>query len=437
MFVPLRYNVRSVTQRWRNTGATILAVALAVAVIVTILALQGGIERALATTGTPGNVIIMRDGATGELNSLITRVDSPLVVYMPGIARTSDGQPFASIEVLTVENLPRLDNPDGSNVNVRGVGPLSRDLRPYMRLVEGRWFQRGAKEVVTSAKMVSRFGLTLGSNVSLGRSDYTVVGIIDAAGTSYESEIWSDIEDIRADYNMDNYNTVFARLEPNYQGPILRLPANRLVDAGESPESTEAAAEDPLAGLKNKTEFSQYVRAKEALHAGLRADSRLSHIARWEEVYYSEQTAAAGPLRALGFLLGIVMGPGAALAAMNAMYAAIASRVREIGTLRVLGYRRFAILIAFQFEALVLAFMGGILGCAFSYALIEFATRFNLASFGTINFGSFSELVFQFNIEPGYLVAGIVFSLAIGLFGGFLPAAAAARLPMLSALKST
>jgi ABC-type antimicrobial peptide transport system permease subunit len=428
MLIPLSYNMRSVLARWRNTGATILTIGLAVAVIIVMFALQGGIKKSLASTGTPGNVLIMRGGSTAELNSIVSIANLHIIMDMPGIQRTPEGRPMVSPEVVQVQAIPRAGSDVEVNVSVRGIGPMGRELRPVVRLVEGRWYKPGLKEATIPQRLSQRFGRGIGDTIRLGRSSYTIVGITEAGRTAYDSEVWSDVDSIREDYLFENFSVIMARVQRDYGGPMP-------VAAADADPAKAQQTEEKMAELRASLP-SRLQRGAEALARGIDADRRLAHAVRTEASYFESQQVSAKPLEVLGMLLGFLMGPGAALAAMNAMYATIASRTREIGTLRVLGFRRPAVLVAFLVESVALGVLGGAAGCAMSYALIDIATRFDMANFGTLNFVSFSELVFQFQIERGFLVAGMVFSAVIGAVGGLLPAWAAARLPVLVALKS-
>lgn len=437
MFVPISYNVRSITQRWRNTGSTILAIALAVAVIICIFAMQGGIEKSLVGTGTPGNVLIMRAGATAELNSVVTPEQARMLEVLPGLAQGPDGRPFIALEYVTTQNIPRATGGEGVNVSVRGITTNSILLRPQVRLLSGRWFTPGLQEAALPERLSKRFGLPLGGEIQLGRSRYRIVGLFEAGGTAYDSEIWADVEDLKHDYNFEYYSVMMARMNGAFDGPIpagaearIQRQRERLILTGEKldPSVPKADQEEPIVD-------PPFERAGEAFRTAIKNDNRLAHSVRSEADYYGSQTFSAKPLQVLGTLLALLMGPGAALAAMNAMYAAIASRTREIGTLRVLGFKRFAVLVSFALECLFLGAIGGALGCAISFALMKAATSFDMANFGTMNFASFSEIIFQFRIEPAFLVGGFVFALCIGLFGGLLPALTAARLPVLAALK--
>ncbi len=437
MFVPLSYNVRSITQRWRNTGSTILAIALAVAVIVCIFAMQGGIEKSLVGTGTPGNVLIMRAGATAELNSVVTPEQARMLEVLPGLASTPQGRPFTALEYVTTQNIPRAGGGEGVNVSVRGIQANSILLRPQVRVVEGRWFTPGVQEAALPTRLSKRFGLPLGGEIQLGRSRYRIVGLFEAGGTAYDSEIWADVEDVKHDYNFEYYSVMMGRMEEDYAGPLpaeaegrIARQVERLVLTGAKldPATPKEDQEEPIVDPPHE-------RAGEAFRTAIKSDNRLAHSVRSESDYYGSQTFSAKPLQVLGTLLALLMGPGAALAAMNAMFAAIASRTREIGTLRVLGFGRFAVLVSFAIECIFLGAIGGVLGCGISFGLMKLATSFDMANFGTMNFASFSEIIFQFRIEPAFLAGGFVFAICIGVFGGLLPAFSAARLPVLAALK--
>lgn len=421
MMIPISYNVRSVLTRWRNTGATMLSIALAVAVIICVFALQGGIERSLTTAGTPGNVLILRDGATAELNSTVTMANYDVLAFLPGIAKDpATGRPLISAEVLAIQAIPRGDGGPEINVSIRGLGEFGPALRPMVRLVDGRWYRPGMREAVLSQRLAQRFGTALGETIQLGRSKYDIVGITDAAQTAFDSEIWTSVTDLREDFNVDFYGIAVARLEAN-------MPPRQM-----SAEFLEKEKER-LRWLDR----TPYRAAGEIILREITTDQRLNHVFQTEDQYFASQTKSAAPIKVLGTLLALLLGPGAALTAMNAMYASIAGRTKEVGTLRVLGYGRFSILAGFMIESIVLALLGGALGCGMSYALIQLATSMDLSNFGTMNFTTFTELVFQFSIERDYLMGGMMFAFCIGLFGGFLPAFAAARLPVLVALRST
>jgi putative ABC transport system permease protein len=285
-------------------------------------------------------------------------------------------------------SLPRRDGTGEANVMVRGISPNGRELRPQVALAQGRWFTPGKREVVVSGRLVARFAnFDIGSTFRTGGKDLTVVGIMDGHRTAFDSEVWMDADDARAVFDRENYSSVIARM------------------------TDETAA----------TEFIKRIEA----------DKRLPLQAGSEVAYYSAQTMTAVPIKWLGKFLAIAMSIGAVFAAMNTMYASVGSRTREIGTLRVLGYRRTAVLVSFLLEGAFLAFLGGVIGCV--AATIIPALGF---TFGTLNFQTWGETVFQFQLTPALVVQGLVFSVIVGILGSLLPAIQAARLPVISALKS-
>ncbi|MBM3858774.1 MAG: ABC transporter permease [Verrucomicrobia bacterium] len=387
MAVPLKYNFRNLRVRWRLTLATMLGIALVVAVFVMIMALARGLKATYVSTGDPRNLLVLRKGSTAESSSQITRNEVRLIKYLDGIARDTDGEPLASAEILVLINLDRLDRTGTANVLVRGIGPVGLRLRTNIRLVEGRMFRPGLHECVVSRKIANRFAnCRVGEQFRSGRTLWRVVGIFEAAKTAYESEIWVDADEAR---------DVFKR---NFYGSILIRPV----------EDTAAVA---------------------TMIKRMEADKQLSIRVLPETEYYLEQTKTAAPIQWLGGVLAVVMSIGAAFSAMNTMYAAVSARTREIGTLRVLGFRRRHIYVSFLLESVILALLGGAVGCLFSLPLNGMAT-------GTMSWTTFSEVAFEFRITPELLMKGMAFALVMGVLGGLLPARLAARKPVLDALRS-
>lgn len=386
MFSLLKYHVRSVLIRWRSTLATILGIALVVAVFVMVQALAVGLEKSSGNTGDSRNLLITRKGALAESTSLITRAQLNILRYLPGIALDGAGQPLVSADLLIVINMARLAAEGAANVLVRGVSPAGISLRPQVSLVEGRWFIPGKREVVVSRRLASRFAhLGVGDTFRTSGQDFLVVGHFDAQRSAFDSEIWLDADEARGVFDREDYCSALLR-----------------------PASEEAAA--------------NLVRI-------LESDRRLKVKAVREVSYYKEQTKSAAPIRILGNFLAIVMSVGAVFAAMNTLYASVGARTREIGTLRVLGFRRRSILAGFLFEGAVLAGIGGVMGCLFALPMHGYST-------GTIGFETFAESVFDFQITPALALEGIVFSICLGIVGSFLPALRAARLPVIASLKS-
>ncbi len=386
MALPLKYNLRNVFVRWRATLATVMGIALVVAVFVLVQSLAVGLEKSSQNTGDPRNVMVARKGSTAESSSQVTREQYRNLLYLPQIARDTSGRPLVSADVVILVNLPRRDETGEANVTLRGLTPLGMHLRPQVRLTQGRWFTPGKREAVVSEQVARRFAqCDLGGRIKTGGTELTIVGWMNGNNSAFDSEIWMDADESRSAFDRDNYSSVLIRV----------------------------TATNDMATLIQRIE----------------SDKRGSLRAEPEVAYYSAQTRTAGPIRILGNFLATTMSIGAIFAAMNTMYASVGSRTREIGTLRVLGYRRRSVLLGFIIEGVILAALGGALGCVLALPMHGYST-------GTLSFDSFSEVVFQFRITPGLAAQGVVFAIAVGLLGSLLPAIRAARLPVISALKA-
>jgi putative ABC transport system permease protein len=386
MALPIRYSLRNATVRWRSTIATVLGIALVVFVFVLLQSLAAGIEKSSGNTGDPRNVMIVRKGATAESASLISRENFQEIRYFDGISRDAAGQPVISADVLVLINLPRRDGSGEANVLLRGITAQGRALRPQVKLVAGRWFEPGKREVVVSAKLARRFSnFDLGNVFRTGGTDFTVAGWLDGAGSAFDSECWLDADECRAVFERDMYSSFLARTDTD-------LAATNLV-------------------------------------ARIEGDKRFKLKAQKEVDYYREQTMTASPIKWLAAFLGVMMSVGAVFAAMNTMYAAVGARTREIGTLRVLGFRRRAVVLALLIEGGFLALVGGVLGCALAF-------YWNGQTTATMGMETFSEIVFQFTITAEIVTKGLIFAVVVGLIGTLLPAIRASRLPIISALKS-
>ncbi len=386
MALPLKYNFRNVLVRWRSTLATILGVALVVAVYVLVQSLAIGLEKSSGNTGDERNVMVVRKGSTAESSSQITREQVRLMQYWEEIARDDSGRTLLTADVLVLINLPRRENNGEANVLVRGISPVGMQLRPQVTLVEGRWFTPGKREIVASRRLSRRFAnLEIGGTFRTAGRELTVVGLTDGGSSAFDSELWMDTDECRAIFDRDYYSSVLVR----------------------------AANETSQGSITNRLE----------------AEKRLPLRAMKETAYYASQTMTAKPIKFFGTFLATAMSVGAVFAAMNTMYASVGARTREIGTLRVLGYRRRSILAGFLIEGAFLAFIGGLLGCALALPMHGYST-------GTISFETFSETVFQFRITPGLAAEGLVFAVLVGVIGSFLPALRASRLPVIAALKS-
>ena len=385
MAIPLKYNLRNLVVRKVSTLMTVATIALVVGVFIGIMALANGLNVALVSTGAPENIVIIRQNSQTEVNSQVTREAFQLIQTLPGIARDSQGKPLASAELAVLVNLPRRDTGESTNVTVRGVSDTGFALRPQIKLVQGQMFKPGIGEAIASRKIAERFsGTGLGESIRLGRRDWTIVGLFDASGSAFESEIWTDVNEVGDAFERTVFSSVMVRAE-------------------------SVATRDSLANR-------------------IAAEQRLKLEAKPETVYYEEQTSAGAPIRGLGMFVAIIMGFGACFGGMNTMYAAVAVRTREIGTLRALGFSKGSIMTSFVIESVIIALIGGLLGCLLALPVNGIAT-------GTMNFRTFSELAFSFRISAELLVTAMIFAGLLGLFGGLLPSRFAARMPITKALR--
>ena len=392
MALPLRYNFRNVLVRWRTTLFTILGIAAVVAVFVLLRGMARGIERSSGNTGDPRNILVVRKGSQAESGSLVTREQFRTLQYFDGIAKNERGEPVISAELVMIVSAPRRAGAGEANTLLRGVTAGGMELRPQVTLKEGRWFVPGKREVVVAQRLASRFaGFEIGGTIKAGPDRLTVVGHFDGTGSAFDSEAWMDADEARSIFDRDTYSSVLLR--PRDEAALTNLVAR------------------------------------------IQADKRLSLRAEREVDYYSKQTMTAVPIKYLAGMLGVAMSIGAVFAAMNTMYASVAARTREIGTLRVLGFSRAAIVVCFLVEGSFLAMLGGILGSALAWGVYAFVVVRGI-NFGTMDFQSFAETVFQFRVTPDLMLLGVLFSVAIGLAGSLFPALRAARLPVISALKS-
>ena len=386
MAIPISYNVRNLKLRKGLTVMTALGIALTVTTAIFLMALLAGLQKAFVSSGNPLNVLVLRKGSDSELASNFTRAAYQELKVKPGIARSRNGGPLASLEMVTVINLPSETNPDGANVTLRGLSPEGLEMRDQIKLAAGRWFESGKREVVVGASIARRYPAAgLGKYLTFGRGNWLVVGVMDAGHTSAASEIFGDVNQISADFNRS-----------------------------EVVSSALVRATDPV--------------AVRALIDDVNNDRQLNCTAQTEREYYELQTNSGAPVEYVGIVVAIIMAVGSCFAAMNTMYAAVARRTREIGTLRVLGFSRGGILLSFFLESLLLAGFGGLLGCLLVLPLNGFET-------GIGNFATFSEIAFDFRISPSIMALGLGFSLLLGALGGFFPARAAARKEILNALR--
>jgi len=386
MSIPLAYNLRNLMVRRTTTLMTALGIALTVAVLISILALVNGLRTSLAATADPLNLIVVRKGSESELLSNFARSIFRDVKFKRGIATGKDGQPLASEEVVLVVNLPSATNPNGNNITVRGLTPAGWEMRKGLHIVSGRMFQSGRREVVVGKAVADGYpDATLGKAIKFGRGDWEVVGVFDAGKSATNSEILLDLNQLAADFQrLDIISTVHVR-------------------------ATDEVAADAL--IKDLT-----------------ADQRLNVAAVSEKDYYDKQTASAAPVQFIGIFVSIIMGVGSGFAAVNTMYAAVARRSREIGTLRVLGFSRGSILLSFLIEAVLLSALGGLLGCLLTLPLDGVSTEI-------ANSTTFSQMAFEFRVGPQTMAVGVLFAVVLGTLGGLFPARSAAKKEILTALR--
>ncbi len=387
MALPLAYNIRNLRQRWKVTLLAIFGIGLVVAVFVTLLAMENGFRIALRSTGSPMNGIVTQRGSMSELTSWINIADADVIQVDPRVARDSDGKPMASCEVVILTTRPRRSDNQPANITFRGVSPEGFKVRSNVKVVEGRSFTPGLYEVIVGKKIADRVtGLNIGDTISVQKKNFKVVGLFTADGSSFESEIWGDLDAM--------------------------APA---IGRNGGCESLTVRLNDP----KTLPAFDKEIRANPRVQ--LQIDS--------EPKYYENLAGpTAGALLGLAAFVAVVMGIGAVFGAMNTMYAIVSQRTREIGTLRALGFSRFSILVSFVLESVLLALIGGVLGCLVAFTMNGYTA-------GTGQTLSFSEMAFAFKITPPVLVFGIVFAVLMGFVGGLLPAFRAARMPITRALR--
>jgi putative ABC transport system permease protein len=387
--IPFSYIWRSLWARRLTTLLTVSGVALVVFVFAGVLMLARGLQATLVDTGAADNVIVLRRSATSELTSQVDRITAGILDAQPEVAAATDGRPLVSKELMLVIGLKRTQTNALTNVSVRGVSPHAFELRPGVRVTAGRPFQFGTHEVVVASNIARRFqGVAIGADLAFAGDRWTVVGLFDAGGTGFDSEIWGDAE----------------QLMQAAGRPVFSSMTVRLRDPGQF----------------------------DALKARLQADPRTQYAElKPERQYYREQSQAMATfIRILGLIVTIIFSVGAMIGAMITMYAAVANRVVEVGTLRALGFQRRSVLAAFLVESVVLAVIGGAVG-------VGLASLLSFARVSTMNFTSFSEIGFGFSLSPAVIVGALAFALVMGVVGGFLPAVRAARLSIVGALRAS
>ncbi|SAK45531.1 multidrug ABC transporter permease [Caballeronia pedi] len=387
MAIPVSYVARNLWARRLTTMLTAGGLALVVFVFATVLMLDAGLKKTLVSTGERDNVVVIRKGAETEIQSAIDRNQANVMEMHPSVAMNGDGAPLASKETVVLISLTKLATNTPANVVIRGVSPMGVELRPQVKLTAGRMFRRGSSEIIVGSSIAKGFGGTrIGDHLRFAQRDWTVVGHFDAGGSGFDSEIWGDVDQLMQSFRRTSYSSMVVRL----------------------------ARSD----------------AFERFKADIDVDPRLADEAKREQVFYGDQSKALSTfINILGITLSSIFSVAAMIGAMITMYASVANRVAEIGTLRALGFKRFDVLGAFLLEALLLGLVGGVagLGCA---ALMQFA------SFSTTNFQTFADLSFRFILTPSVVAQTLGFSLVMGLVGGFLPALRASRMNIVEALRA-
>jgi putative ABC transport system permease protein len=387
MALPLSYNLRNVRTRWQVSLLAVVGIGLVVTVFVGLMAMRTGFRLALRSTGIPENALVVQRGSASELTSWVPLDHRNKIVVDPRVAVAGDGRPLASPEIVIVSNMPRRADGAATNVTVRGVSAKTFEVRGGVKMEQGRTFTPGLDEVIVGERIAERIrGLDLGATIPIQRHDWKIVGVFSSRGGAFESEIWGDLDTMAQPFRRTGGS-------------------NSLVVRLKDPSTLEA--------------FDKWIRD----------DPEMQLEAVEERKYYADQ--AGGLSATLLFLVGFVsitMGVGAVFGAMNTMYAIVAARTREVGTLRALGFSRRSVLFSFVVESVILAVAGGALGCLLAMPINGLSTASGQTA-------SFSEVAFAFQITPDILGAGLVFATIMGLFGGLLPSFRAARLPITSALR--
>ena len=382
-----RVGLATIPQRLGASSVVVVGIAGVVGVLVALLAMGEGFRQTLQQTGDAETVIVLRGGATAELSSGVSREDAVLIEQQAGILKDAEGKPIASPELVVVANIPKKGTGTDANVESRGVGRQAFALRPNVKIIEGRAFEPGLRELVVGKGALAQFvGLAPGSTLNLANQQWTVTGVFES-GDAHESELWGDVETVSTTYRRNGYQSVSVRL-------------------------TSADAID-------------------AFKAGIASDPRLKVDAKTTGDYYSAQSEGlTKAIRVIGIVIGVIMAIGAVFGALNTMYAAVATRAREIATLRAIGFRGAPVVVSILLETMLLALAGGLLGAAIAWLIFN---NYTVSTLGA----NFSQVVFSFKVSPELVWNGLKWALAIGFVGGLYPALRAARLPVTTALRES
>lgn len=386
MALPIQYNWRNLATRRVSTWMTALGFTMVVLMFCVIQALSQGLDKTLISSGRTDNLLVMRHGSKTEVYSSVSRDANRVISSMPEIAKDEQGRAICAAERYLTVYLPRGEKGERSNVAVRGTTQDGLRVRPSVKIAQGRFFQPGLNELVVGQGAMRRFSqFRLNGTVTFEKREWTIVGILEADGQAFESEIWGDVEDIGNAFRRPDFSAVLVRAT--------------------SPQ------------------------AADALEKQLESNTQLKLEAVREDAYYKEQTNSGLSMAIIGTIITVLLAIGATFGAMNTMYASVSARTREIAVLRAIGFGGGSVLLAFLIESLLLALAGGLVGCAISLL-------FNGMQTGTVNWLTFSEVAFQFRVTPQILSTGLIFGLILGLVGGLLPAVRASRMTILQALRA-
>lgn len=387
MKIPVSYIIRNLWTRRLTTVLTAGGLALVVFVFATVLMLDEGLKTTLVTTGEYDNAVLIRRSAETEVQSSVDRTQAATIIANPAIALGLEGQPMVSMETVVLISLNKRGTEKPSNVIIRGVSPLGFPLRPQVKLSAGRMFRPGTAEIVAGTSIAKRFvGAGIGETLRFGQREWAVVGVFDAGNSGFDSEIWGDADQLMQAFRRYSYSSVIVRLNDT----------------------------DRFAAFKQDIE----------------GDPRLTLEAKREQTFYSDQSKALSTfISILGMTLSVIFSLGAMIGAMITMYASVANRVSEIGTLRAIGFRRQSIMVAFLAESLLLSLIGGAVG-------LLLASLMQIVSFSTTNFQSFSELAFGFHLTLQIAIKSLAFAFCMGLLGGFLPSLRAASMKIVDSLRA-